>query len=357
MRHENRLYHLSDIKLESPFMNSAGSLHGTNTDFLLDKVRALSQTRIGAITLGSFTIPKREGNAATFGHPTYHYDLYTGRTYNSKGLPGPGLDRILELAPLFNQIAGDKPLIYSGSTTFATPEIGEGPEQISRLAYDFFDKARAKIVEVDAGCPHILATDGQRMPIVGYDYEVMDKLIDGLQNAIGTGQKIGIKLPPYLSIEQRKLVPKIAKRIRESGVFAYLATSNTIPDQVPLDERGAPILSVLGGKGGMSGPATKAIGQEQLCLWRQAMGPNFEIVSSLGVDSGEEIAVRLRLGATAVAATSLFLQCIDNWSVTANHTIEQFDLSIKREQCQVNPEQTHSDVIQPISLADTLWSI
>lgn len=140
-------YELAGVSLESPLVNGAGSINGTNAESILREVDTLATTGIGAITVGSFTVPFQEGNAVKYGEPVYYHDPVIGATYNSMGLPNIGKDSAVELASQVIERANGKPVIYSGSPTNA-PEHGTSVEQATRLAYDFLETG-VDLVEIN----------------------------------------------------------------------------------------------------------------------------------------------------------------------------------------------------------------
>src|ERR1700757_4275277 len=105
-------YKFAGHKIETPLVNAAGSINGTNPELIRKEARTLAETAIGAITIGSFTVPRQEGNEARFGSPTYYYDQDTQATYNSMGLPNIGLESAKGIMPDILKIAHDngKPL-------------------------------------------------------------------------------------------------------------------------------------------------------------------------------------------------------------------------------------------------------
>ncbi len=314
-------YELAGVELDAPLVNAAGSINGPYTERLLREVDVLAGTGIGAITVGSFTIPAQEGNAAKFGEPVYHHDPGTHRTYNSMGLPNIGFDAAVALAPEVISRADGKPVIFSGSPTNA-PEHGSSVEQATRLAYGFL-QAGAKLVEINVSCPNVVTEGGGRKPIMGYDLETMHELIDALATEVGEGEKLGVKLPPYLSEEEKAVAFDLGKLLRTRNVFSFVVTANTIPNQEPLDANGEHILTVPGGKGGMSGPATKEVGREQLQLWRGLLDSSADIVSALGLDSGKELKTRLQLGAVAAGGVT-FLWESANWKDAVTKLLVDF---------------------------------
>jgi dihydroorotate dehydrogenase (NAD+) catalytic subunit len=319
----NAEYAVAGVKLDSPLLNAAGSINGSNPESLLREVDLLAGTGIGAITLGSFTIPRQEGNEARFGSPTYYHNSVEGKTYNSMGLPNIGLEEALALAPAVLSRSHDKgkPVIYSGSPTVSA-ESGSSVEQARKLVYELLQTG-VDLVELNVSCPNVVTDGGGRKPIMGYDLESMAELVDVLASEVGEGQRIGVKLPPYVSDDEKLLIPDVAKILRARNVFSFLVTANTIPNQVARNKDGTPILTVPNGAGGMSGPATKDVGREQLQIWHEQMGDRLDIVSALGVDSGQEVQVRRSLGAVAAEGVT-FLWESDDWGAKVSNMLHQY---------------------------------
>jgi len=318
-------YTLAGKSLETPFVNAAGSINGASAEDILRQVSLLSNTAIGAITVGSFTVPEQAGNEVAYGGTVYYFDEKTGATYNSMGLPNIGLAAAKTVMPEIIKRAhdGGKPVIASVSPTQASKKIGDTFEQTIRLVYEM-QLAGADLIEVNTSCPNVVTEEGARKPILGYDLEGMTELVSRLAPWTGVQDStVGVKLPPYLTKEERQITPGLARLFKESGVFGFLVTANTIPDQAPLDDRGEYILAVPGGSGGMSGPATRYIGREQLGMWRTLVGNSLDIMSTLGVDGGKEMAVRRELGADAVGGVTLFFES-NNWGRTVTDVISDW---------------------------------
>jgi dihydroorotate dehydrogenase len=324
-------YELVGHEIESPLVNAAGSINGTNPELILREVDTLASTAIGAITVGSFTMPRQEGNEAKFGGPVYYHDKDRGETYNSMGLPNIGMPAAIALMPQIAKTAhyGGKPVIASVSPTQASAEIGNPLQQIQQLA-NTFSNSDADLVEIDTSSPNTVTDEGGRNPILGYNLDSMEGLVALLESwAPASPEKIGVKLPPYITDEEKSIVPDLAELFNRHRVFSFVTATNTIPNRVALDESGSPILSVPGGMGGMSGPATKEIGRDQLGMWTEFLDDEIEIISTLGVDSGKELAVRRELGAAAAGGVT-FLWESDDWGRAVTDVVT--DWAIAEEQ-------------------------
>ncbi|MBX4197490.1 hypothetical protein KW801_02965, partial [Candidatus Saccharibacteria bacterium] len=227
-------YRLVNNPVETPLVNAAGSINGTSKELIVREVEKLADTAIGAITVGSFTVPEQAGNEVKYGGPVYYHDKETGTTYNSMGLPNIGLREAKLLVPELLKRAHEagKPLIVSVSPTQATAETGNTFEQTIKLVYEM-QLADADLIEVNTSCPNVVTEGGGRKPILGYDLEGMRQLVSELAPWTSThDSKVGVKLPPYLSEEEKNIVPELAKLFKERRVFGFVVTSNTIPGQV-----------------------------------------------------------------------------------------------------------------------------
>ena len=311
-------------EIDSPLINAEGSISGTNVEEITHQVRMLAGTGIGAITIGSITIPQQMGNEEKYGSPTYHYDPKTGSTYNSMGLPNIGLTRAKMIIPELLDIAHNngKPLIVSVSPTLSTSEIGDPYDQTEKLVETILDLEVDGVV-VNMSCPNLVVEGGGRKPMIGYDLDASAELITTLERVIGTDHRIGLKLPPYISDSDKKMIPALADMILETSSIGFIITSNTIPNKVAIDEHCKPILSVPSGAGGLSGPVTKEIGRLQLHMWLEHLLGKKEIISVLGVDTGTELAYRVNSGASAAGGVT-FLWESPNWGRAVTKMLEEY---------------------------------
>ena len=91
----------------------------------------------------------------------------------------------------------------------------------------------------------------------------------------------------------------------------------------PLISEAVQILSVPGGRGGGSGPATVAIGRQQLANWHHLLEADLLVLSSLGVYDGQEIVRRQDLGATACGVMTRLWQSA-NWQKTVTEILIEY---------------------------------
>lgn len=290
-------------RLDPPLLSAAGALNSFNPEAIKREASLFCRTALGGITFGSFTIPPQPGNEHLYGGSMY-WDDGEGRTFNAMGLPNPGIEAACDLAPELTAMAEEagKLAVFSCSPAVG-PHLGNSVEQAVEMISKLM-ATPAPAIELNVSCPNLVNDEtGQRKPIMGYDLASMGQLVAELTEAglAGSG-RLGLKLPPYLTEGQQRLIPKIAALLKKSDVFGFIVVSNTIPDQIPLDKDGEKLFRLPGGMGGLSGPAAAQAGREQLALWKQHFdGP---IISALGVHSGQEMAARLDMGAAAVAGVS-----------------------------------------------------
>ena len=311
-------------ELESPLINAEGSINGTVKEEILNRFEILANSAIGAITFGSITIPVQTGNEAKFGGPVYYHDKEKGETYNAIGVPNISLKDAILLMPELLAIAHErgKPVMVSMSPTLATSEIGDSFQQTKVLVHEFLNTGVDGII-INTSCPNIVTSDGQRKPMLGYDLEGMQRLAFELVPIIGTDRRVGLKLPPYMADEDKKKVPVLANLLKSQDIFSFIVTSNTIPNQIARDEKGNAILSVPGGAGGMSGPATRELGRDQLKMWVDELKGEKDIISTLGIGNGRELARRIELGANLGGGVT-FLWESSNWGKAVSKMLEEF---------------------------------
>jgi len=310
-------------ELETPLINAAGLVNGSEVGGVLRDIETLASTSIGAITVGSFTVEPRMGNAHEYGHPVEDFNRDTGAMVNALGLPNIGIDEAARLVTDIRDAAGDKQVIFSVSPVNSDENIGSPVEQsvhmVERLIY-----SGAALVELNVSCPNIVTESGDRKSIMGHDVETMDELVEALYdrpNHRDFVNILGIKLPPYLSVEELRAQQKV-EFILSDAPIGFLTTSNTIPGEKPVNEHGEPVLSVPKGVGGKSGPATMMEGRLQLALWNKS-APDLPIISTLGVYDGEEVAAREAMGATAVEMNTRLYRS-RNWQATIAEVLDEY---------------------------------
>jgi dihydroorotate dehydrogenase len=321
-------YNLVGHELDWPLINAAGSINGTSEENIIREVKILAATGIGAITKGTITIPERLGS----GPPGYYIDKNTLDMYNNMGLPNIGIRRAKKLASKVVAIAHEKgkPAIISASAA-SYEGAPTAVEQAVQLAEELLE-TDYDLIEINAGCPHIRDQKGRYEPILGHSYEAVDDLCAELYERVGETGRLVIKVPYINEKEQEKnLVSNTAEALRRWKVFSALVTSNTIPRLRPVDDKGEPIFKdIEGNLASLSGysESVRAAGRNQLNMWQLELGDeNIDIISTLGVGSGREMAYRMRLGAVATAGV-YFLWKDTDWKKSVEAMLQEFHTEI-----------------------------
>lgn len=337
-------YYLAGHELSSPLINAAGSINGRNINRIQDEFNSLLATDIGGVTLGAFTIPENIGNGEKFGEPVFHFDPITKESNNSIGLDNIGSDGAVELSDKLTEKAHarGKILIYSGSP-LGNPKYGSPIKQASELAYKFLD-TNVDLVEINVSCPNIVGEGGGRKPIMGYDFQTMEELMVELKQVVGSNPRLGLKMPPYLDETKEPMIPRLANLFKTVNILGFLSTSNTIPNNIPLDGRGEPIFEhIPGHTAGLSGFSERVVkmGRQQLLHWSNEVekGLELNIISMEGVASGKEVFYRRRIGASACAGVT-FLWRTDKmkfgkpmtWGERVTEMLEGFSEAISEEE-------------------------
>lgn len=241
--------------------------------------------------------------------------------YNAKGLPGPGLSAVVERASDLLEIANNKAVELSVNISPHTPE------PLSEMD-DLFDTAEKLLkagflrVEFNLSCPNI----PDRPPFY-LDTESVNRFVEiagkwrdrtrNKNNLPGIYPKFG---PMGTSLDEQELRKFIWQSSRY-GTFGGVVTSNTLGGQEPKLDSGEPAILANGGKAGKSGPAMRDEGMRQLSLWLTARDSSVdgELVSSLGVLSGENILNRLATRNGKVGAAFCQLTSVLYWPGLVEH--------------------------------------
>lgn len=154
----------------------------------LEELKAIGESRAGAISIKSATAEARKGNEK----PRYFENEKI--SINSMGLPNPGYEKLAELVPEWKKFG--KPVIAS---------ISGFSKQDYLKMLERFDIEGADVLELNLSCPNI-----QGKPQVGYDFEYSDELLKEARSL--TKKPIAVKLPPYFDIIHQKEIAEVLKR-------------------------------------------------------------------------------------------------------------------------------------------------
>jgi dihydroorotate dehydrogenase len=308
---------IGSYEMESPLMNAGGVVKS------VEDVQMMSETGVGAVLAGSYTLEPRIGNSPN-GEVVYHHDAQTGATYNALGMPNRGLEAIAKNLPEMIKIAHDngKPFVLNLAPVSTDP-VDEIIAMSAILAHAGVEGLDA--IELNGSCPNVVSSDGGRHAILSHNPDllgdVLNELSDIAANELPFGSLI-VRVSPFLSREDALL---LARQLHQSGVDAVSAF-NTFPGGKPLNARGEPILQVPGGVGGQSGALTVQQAEfqtEWLVDARDEIGATFDIIGSNGVTDALSMKRRLDIGTSAVSSTTLFYEA-SRWGTAVDRVLTDF---------------------------------
>jgi dihydroorotate dehydrogenase len=316
--------HIGKYELQSPVINGGGLVK------TVEDVRQMARTSVGAVMPGSYTLDQRIGNSPN-GEVTYYHDEHSGVTYNSRGLPNPGMEYVAENFSEMASICHDygKPLILNFAPVTSRPriEVRAMAGMLVRGGVEYVDA-----IELNASCPNVVTEDGGRHELLCHDtahlWEVLGDLRDITRQYLPVGSLI-VRISPFRSKQEVKDVARVVGEMEIDAVAAF----NTFPGGIPTDSSGRPILQVPGHAGGKSGPGMRQKAEKQtrwLAEARDSGNYTFNIIGSNGIASGESMASRLALGAAAVSATTAFWEA-RSWGDAANRLLMEYAESLEQD--------------------------
>lgn len=253
----------------------------------IDDVRQLSKTPTAIILVGSITIHSREGNPLPRWYDGQYYTL------NSFGLPNAGLAAYTKWLPKMKEMAAitHKPLAVSIA--------GFHPAEFATLAQQV-QAAGADMIELNFGCPNVLAHQHKQDTILSFDIEGMAETIKLVQQA--TTLPLMVKLSPYSNPMQ---LAQVAKMLSDIGAIAAVVCSNSFPNGV-MTNNAKPVLASQ--YGGVGGKVMLPIGLGQVRQFRQLLSEEIAVVGVGGIESKDDVEQYLSCGANMVQTASLIVR-------------------------------------------------
>jgi len=253
---------LADIEMENPTMLASGIMGETGGSLL-----AMAKGGAGALVTKSIGSVPREGHK----NPTL-VEMEHGYL-NAMGLPNPGIDNFER--ELLEALKADVPVIGS--------VFGSSPEEFADLAKKMQGYG-AHAVELNLSCPH---AKGYGMEM-GVDPEVVANIIKAVKDAVFI--PVFTKLTP----NTHKLID-VAKAAEGAGADAIVAINTLKAMKIDVDMR-TPVLSNR--YGGLSGPATRAVGVR--CVYELYEALNIPVIGVGGVEDWRSALEYILAGAVAV---------------------------------------------------------
>ncbi|CAN5641398.1 hypothetical protein BH23PAT2_BH23PAT2_07250 [soil metagenome] len=313
MSFDGRVGHFEDI--DWPWANAGGVVKS------IEDVEVMANTSVGWVEAGSYTLEPRLGNAwneetQQADKIVYHHNSETGETGNSLGMPNKGMDIVEKEIPVMTRIANNAGSKLVVNVAPVSEKPLEESVELVRRAYE----AGAHSVILNAGCPNVVTPGGGRHELLSRNKEAFTNVLAGLA-AAALPKPIWVRISPQETYASGR---GIFKAMIYSGIVSAVLTPNTWPGFKPVDEAGTTVLNVAGNVGGKSGPATTAQSRLQTVWARYALrGSKIDVISSSGIMNGEELAIRLRLGAVAGAGSTFYYEAQEPWQIATRRLLNQ----------------------------------
>ncbi len=265
MTEVNLAVDVAGITMDNPVTTASGTY-----GFGLDYSRYYDVNLLGALTLKSITLEKREGNP-----PPRIIETPAG-ILNSIGLANPGLDRFLtEVIPSLEAVKIPVLASIAGDT------IGD----YALLAEKLSQEPKIAGLEVNISCPNVKKGGLE----FGVDTVQVKKLVQAVRSS--TDLPLIIKLSPNVTD-----ITAIARSAVEGGADA-LALINTLQGmKIDIQTRKPCMANKVAG---LAGPAVKPIGVRM--VWQVAQAVNVPIIGMGGICTAEDALEYIMAGATSVA--------------------------------------------------------
>lgn len=273
--------HIGEVSIPTPIMNAACSVAKS-----IDDVKALADTRVGVVLVGSITVAPRSGNP----EPRWHAG--EGFALNSFGMPNEGMEFYRIHLP--EMIA----IVHAAAKKFALSIAGFSTAEYVSLA-QLADEAGVDLLELNFGCPNV-NIDGKQKSIVSFDTESLDEIIQAVSEVTKT--PLMVKVSPYSNPAE---LARVAETINGSKKVAAVVTTNTFPNGY-LTENAEPILANT--FGGVSGAAMKPISLGQVRQFRNVLDDNIAVVGVGGIESSEDAQQYFDAGAEIVQCATLIVR-------------------------------------------------
>ena len=268
---------IAGVKLETCVFNTAGP-----ADVTLKELKVIGKSKSSAITMKSCTLEQRKGNP----EPRYA-DLEFG-SINSMGLPNLGYKAYIKFSKILKE-KYKKPVVASISGMTLKDNI---------VIFKAFNNSPVDLIEFNPGSPNTIGK-----PIVGYDFQEMDRLLDAVSRICR--KPWGVKLPAYFDLVH---YDQIAKVINKYPV-KFVTCINSVGNGLVIDPyKEKTVIKPKGGFGGIGGRYIKYTALANVRRFYELLGSKIQIIGVGGVYFGIDAFEFILAGASAVQIGTAFLQ-------------------------------------------------
>lgn len=279
---------IAGVKLDGCVFNASGL-----RDETLPDLENLAKSKSAAILTKSCTLEPRKGN-----DPPRYATLEFG-SINSMGMPNLGYKAYVKFSKIIEK-KYTKPIIVSVFGLSLKDNV---------VIFKAFNDTPVDLIEFNPGCPNTIGK-----PIVGYDFEDMDKLLNAISKV--AKKPFGIKLPPYFEIVHFE---RMAKVIRKYPV-KFVTCTNTLGNGLAIDaKRETALIRPKGGLGGIGGKYLKYTALGNVRIFYQLFEGKIQIIGVGGIYTGTDAFEFILAGATAVQiGTALLSKGLDIFETVQN---------------------------------------
>ncbi len=259
---------LVGLELSHPVLNGSGTFDAIAARRVFGP-ELIERFPFSAFVSKTITPEPRAGN-----HPPRLFEAPAGMI-NSIGLPNKGLDGFLD---------GDLPELARLPVPLIVSVMGTSHEEFARLVEAVAVRDEVAAVELNVSCPNV-----ESGLIVGEQPAETRELMDAVRGL--TGKPLIVKLTPNVAD------PAPIATAAEQGGADAVSLINTLKATASDPATLRPWLGA--GRGGLSGPAVRAVALEQVRAVAAAVG--IPVIGMGGVESGRDAIALIAAGATAVA--------------------------------------------------------
>lgn len=316
--------------LESPWGNAGGVVKTP------EETEKMSQTGVGWIEAGSYTLNKRYGSKKDksgnliidpeTGEPVidYFHNPVTGETFNALDMPNPGEEIVREIPEMVRIAEAYGKKLIANVAPVSDDPINETVELVTRIY-----EAGAHGVLVNPSCPNIIVSGEERKEVISENIRLTYLVFSGLRKVTDKYPKVFIRPSPQKSYDIAKI---LYRNIESAGTVSALWVPNTWGGHRPM-KNGKPALTIEGNIGGRSGPATSSDVEKQLLWARQILnGSGIQFVASGAIANSEALDIKaasqlkrfMDLGAVAGAGTTFYYESKLGWKEDTDGLLYEF---------------------------------
>ena len=268
---------IAGVKFETCVFNTAGP-----ADVTLKELEVIGKSKSSAITMKSCTLEPRKGNP----EPRYA-DLEFG-SINSMGLPNLGYKAYVKFSKIVKEKYA-KPVVASISGMTLEDNI---------VIFKAFNDSPVDLIEFNPGSPNTIGK-----PIVGYDFQEMDRLLETVSKICK--KPWGVKLPAYFDFVHYDQIAKVIKKFP----VKFLTSVNSVGNGLVIDpNKEKTVIKPKGGFGGIGGRYIKYTALANVRKFYELLGKKIQIIGVGGVYTGVDAFEFILAGASAIQIGTAFLQ-------------------------------------------------